>query len=46
MKQMASIEDLLAVRSAGAAAAIVGQALYMGRIDLSSALDALRSEPT
>jgi phosphoribosylformimino-5-aminoimidazole carboxamide ribotide isomerase len=36
-----SVDDLLAVRRAGAAGAIVGKALYEGRIDLATALGAL-----
>ena len=36
-----SVDDLRAVRNAGAAAAIVGQALYTGRIDLAEAIAAL-----
>ncbi len=35
---MASIEDLEAAREAGAVGAIVGQALYTGRIDLAEAM--------
>src|SRR5205814_483057 len=38
---VAEIEDVLAIRSTGAAAAIVGQALYTGRIDLGAALERL-----
>ncbi len=35
---ISSIEDLLATRAAGASGAIVGRALYEGRIDLAAAL--------
>ena len=38
---VASIEDVLAVQAAGCAGAIVGKAIYEGRIDLRSLLDAL-----
>jgi phosphoribosylformimino-5-aminoimidazole carboxamide ribotide isomerase len=38
---VASIADLLAVRDIGCRGAIVGRALYDGRIDLAAALAAL-----
>ena len=38
---VASIEDVLAVQAAGCAGAIVGKAIYEGRIDLRSLLEAL-----
>lgn len=38
---VASIEDVLAIRAAGCAGAIVGRALYEGRIDLGMLVDAL-----
>ncbi len=37
-----SIDDVLATRAAGASGAIVGRALYEGRLDLGAALAALR----
>jgi phosphoribosylformimino-5-aminoimidazole carboxamide ribotide isomerase len=37
---IATIDDLAAVRAIGCAGAIVGRALYEGRLDLRSALDA------
>ncbi len=37
-----SIEDVLAVRTAGCTGAIIGRALYEGRINLSAALDSVR----
>jgi phosphoribosylformimino-5-aminoimidazole carboxamide ribotide isomerase len=36
-----SIEDLLALKNAGAAGAIVGKAIYEGRIDLGAAVEGL-----
>jgi phosphoribosylformimino-5-aminoimidazole carboxamide ribotide isomerase len=41
---IASIEDVLAVRAAGCSGAIVGRALYEGRIDLGALLRALRDD--
>ena len=38
---VASIEDVLAVQAAGCAGAIVGKAIYEGRIDLRALLVAL-----
>jgi phosphoribosylformimino-5-aminoimidazole carboxamide ribotide isomerase len=38
---VASIEDVLAVQAAGCAGAIVGKAIYEGRIDLRALLEAL-----
>jgi phosphoribosylformimino-5-aminoimidazole carboxamide ribotide isomerase len=44
---VASIEDVLAIRGAGCAGAIVGRALYEGRIDLGMLMDALTAgEPS
>ena len=40
-----SLEDLVALAASGAEAAIVGQALYSGAVDLPTALDGLRSGP-
>jgi len=40
---MSSIEDLKAARDAGAVGAIVGQALYAGRIDLAEAISRVGS---
>jgi len=42
---VASLEDLIAIADAGAAGAIVGRALYEGRIDLASALRLFPSRP-
>lgn len=42
---MASIEDLEGAREVGARGAIIGQALYTGRIDLAEALARLRPYP-
>jgi phosphoribosylformimino-5-aminoimidazole carboxamide ribotide isomerase len=39
---VASIEDVLAVQAAGCSGAIVGRAIYEGRIDLARLLDTLR----
>ena len=41
---VAGLGDLLAVRDAGCAGAIVGRALYEGRLNLSEAMDALGGE--
>jgi phosphoribosylformimino-5-aminoimidazole carboxamide ribotide isomerase len=41
---VASVEDVLALRDAGAAAAVVGSALYEGRFSLADARDALGDE--
>jgi phosphoribosylformimino-5-aminoimidazole carboxamide ribotide isomerase len=38
-----SVADLLATRAVGCRGAIVGRALYEGRLDLAAALDALRA---
>jgi len=38
-----SVDDLRALRSAGAGGAIVGRALYEGRLDLAAAIAALRA---
>ena len=38
---VASIEDVLAVQAAGCGGAIVGKAIYEGRIDLRALLAAL-----
>ncbi len=38
-----SVADLLATRAAGCRGAIVGRAVYEGRLDLAAALDALRA---
>jgi phosphoribosylformimino-5-aminoimidazole carboxamide ribotide isomerase len=38
---IASLDDLLAVQALGCAGAIVGRALYEGRIDLSAAIEAV-----
>ncbi|HEX7474111.1 MAG TPA: 1-(5-phosphoribosyl)-5-[(5-phosphoribosylamino)methylideneamino] imidazole-4-carboxamide isomerase [Candidatus Limnocylindrales bacterium] len=43
---IASIEDILAVRDLGCAGAIVGRALYEGRLDLRAAIDALSPSPS
>jgi phosphoribosylformimino-5-aminoimidazole carboxamide ribotide isomerase len=43
---VASTDDLVAIRRTGAAAAIVGQALYTGAIDFTAALALLREELT
>jgi len=40
---VASVEDLVEIRRAGAAAAIVGKALYSGRVDLADAIARLRA---
>ncbi|HEY3335718.1 MAG TPA: 1-(5-phosphoribosyl)-5-[(5-phosphoribosylamino)methylideneamino] imidazole-4-carboxamide isomerase [Candidatus Limnocylindrales bacterium] len=39
---ISSIEDVLAVQAAGCAGAIVGKAIYEGRVDLARLLDTLR----
>ena len=39
---VASIDDVLAVQAAGCSGAIVGRAIYEGRVDLARLLDALR----
>jgi phosphoribosylformimino-5-aminoimidazole carboxamide ribonucleotide (ProFAR) isomerase len=39
---VASIEDVLAVQAAGCGGAIVGKAIYEGRVDLARLLDVLR----
>jgi phosphoribosylformimino-5-aminoimidazole carboxamide ribotide isomerase len=39
-----SVEDLRAARAAGCAGAIVGRALYEGRLDLAAALDELDAD--
>jgi phosphoribosylformimino-5-aminoimidazole carboxamide ribotide isomerase len=41
---IASLEDLRAIRSAGLAGAILGRALYEGRVDLAAALALAREE--
>lgn len=40
-----SIHDLLAVRDIGCVGAIVGRALYEGRVDLAAGIAAVRSDP-
>ncbi len=40
-----SVHDLIAVRDIGCVGAIVGRALYEGRIDLRQAIAAVRSDP-
>ncbi len=42
---ISSAPDLAAVRDAGASGAIVGRALYEGRLRLEDALDVLRTDP-
>lgn len=42
---VASLEDLIAIADAGAAGAIVGRALYEGRVDLSEALRLFPARP-
>ena len=42
---ISSTDDVLAARQVGCTGAIVGRALYEGRLDLSETLDALRSDP-
>jgi phosphoribosylformimino-5-aminoimidazole carboxamide ribotide isomerase len=37
---VSSVEDIRALRAAGAAGAIIGLALYTGKLDLSAALEA------
>jgi phosphoribosylformimino-5-aminoimidazole carboxamide ribotide isomerase len=41
---VASVDDVLAVQAVGCAGAIVGRALYEGRLDVRSILDALDAE--
>jgi phosphoribosylformimino-5-aminoimidazole carboxamide ribonucleotide (ProFAR) isomerase len=38
---VSSVEDIIAVQAAGCAGAIVGRALYEGRLDVRGILDAL-----
>jgi phosphoribosylformimino-5-aminoimidazole carboxamide ribotide isomerase len=42
---VSSLEDLIAVADAGAAGAIIGRALYEGRIELSAALRLFPARP-
>jgi phosphoribosylformimino-5-aminoimidazole carboxamide ribotide isomerase len=42
---VASLEDLIAIADAGAAGAIVGRALYEGRVDLAAALRLFPARP-
>jgi phosphoribosylformimino-5-aminoimidazole carboxamide ribotide isomerase len=41
---VATIDDVLALRSAGAAAVVVGSALYEGQFTLEAAIDALAED--